>query len=56
MQEMQVQSLDWKDPLEEEMATHFSILEEFSTVWWCLTPEVSKLRPASQILTFVNKV
>ena len=23
---MQVQSLDWKDPLEEEMATHSSIL------------------------------
>ena len=26
MQEMQVQSLGQKDPLEEEMATHFSIL------------------------------
>ena len=26
MQEMQVQSLGWKDPLEEEMATHSSIL------------------------------
>ena len=26
MQEMQVQSLDWEDPLEEEMATHSSIL------------------------------
>ena len=26
MQEMQVQSLGWEDPLEEEMATHFSIL------------------------------
>ena len=25
-QEMQVQSLDWEDPLEEEMATHSSIL------------------------------
>ena len=24
--EMQVQYLDWKDPLEKEMATHFSIL------------------------------
>ena len=24
--EMNVQSLDWKDPLEEEMAIHFSIL------------------------------
>ena len=26
MQETQVQSLGWKDPLEKEMATHFSIL------------------------------
>ena len=26
MQEMQVQSLDWKDLLEEEMASYFSIL------------------------------
>ena len=26
MQEMRVQSLGWKDPLEEEMATHSSIL------------------------------
>ena len=26
MQETQVRSLDWEDPLEEEMATHFSIL------------------------------
>ena len=26
MQEMQVQSLDWEDPLEEEMATHSSTL------------------------------
>ena len=26
MQETQVRSLGWEDPLEEEMATHFSIL------------------------------
>ena len=26
MQEMQVQSLVWEDPLEKEMATHSSIL------------------------------
>ena len=26
MQETQVQSLSWKDPLEKEMAIHFSIL------------------------------
>ena len=29
MQETQVQSLDWKDPLEKKMATHSSIL-----TWW----------------------
>ena len=26
VQETQVPSLDWEEPLEEEMATHFSIL------------------------------
>ena len=26
MQKTQVQSLGWEDPLEKEMATHFSIL------------------------------
>ena len=26
MQEIQIQSLDWEDPLEEETATHSSIL------------------------------
>ena len=26
MQEIRVQSLDWEDPLEKEMATHSSIL------------------------------
>ena len=26
MQEMRVRSLDWEDPLEEEMTTHSSIL------------------------------
>ena len=25
-QEIQVRSLDWEDPLDEEMATHYSIL------------------------------
>ena len=27
MQETQVQTLDWEDPLEEEMATYSSILD-----------------------------
>ena len=26
MQEIQIQSLDWEDPLEKEIATHSSIL------------------------------
>ena len=40
MQETQVQSLDWKDPLEEGMATHSSMLAweiqwtELATVHW----------------------
>ena len=38
---MQIQSLGWEDPLEEEMATHFSILawripwtEESGELWF----------------------
>ena len=32
MQEIQVQSLGWEDPLEKEMATHSSILA-WKTPW-----------------------
>ena len=32
MQEMQVSSLRWEDPLEEGMATHFSIVA-WETPW-----------------------
>ena len=32
MQEMQVLSLGWEDPLEKEMATHSSILA-WKTLW-----------------------
>ena len=35
-QEMQVQSLSWEDPLEEEMATHSSILA--GTIAWTEEP------------------
>ena len=28
MQETQIQSLDWEDPLEKEMATHSSVLAQ----------------------------
>ena len=41
MQEMQVQSLGWEDPLEMEMATNFSILS-WEIPW---TEELGKLRP-----------
>ena len=36
MQEMQVRPLRCEDPLEEEMATHSSILAEKSHGWWRL--------------------
>ena len=40
LQEMQVQSLGREDPLEEEMATHFSILAE--TILWIEEPGVAR--------------
>ena len=42
-QEMQVQSLSWEDPLEEEMATHSSILAW--TIPW--TEEPGRLQSKS---------
>ena len=42
---MQVQSLDWKDPLEEEMATHScSCLENLMDreAWWASVHRVEK--------------
>ena len=48
MQEMQVQSLSWEDPLEEEMATHSSILA--GTIAW--TEEPGRLQSMhSQLMT-----
>ena len=53
MQEMRVQSLGWKDPLEEEMATHSSI-----PVWEILWTEEpgglqsmasQRVRPTAQL-------
>ena len=44
-QETQVQSLGWEDPLEEEMATHSSILAWENPVnrgaWWATVHEVT---------------
>ena len=34
MQETRVQSLDWEDPLEKEMATHSSVLARDEGAWW----------------------
>ena len=36
MQEMQFQSLGWEDPLEEEMATHSSVLDRKPHGQWSL--------------------
>ena len=40
--EMHVRSLDWKDLLEKEMATHSSILAWKRGVWWATVHEVNK--------------
>ena len=41
MQEIQVQSLGWKDPLEKEMATHSSVIAWRTS--WIEDPGSSKL-------------
>ena len=43
-QEMQVQSLDWEDPLEKEMATHSSIFAR--KIPW--TEEPGRLQPGKE--------
>ena len=45
MQETQVPSLGWEDPLEEEMATHSSILAwriPWTESWWATVHGVAK--------------
>ena len=45
MQEIQVQSLGWEDPLEEEMVTHSSILAweiPKTGAWWATVHGVTK--------------
>ena len=48
LQETQVQSLGWEDPLEEGMATHSSILVWRICIdrgdWWATVPGVAKTR------------
>ena len=46
MQEMQVQSLNWEDPLEKEMATHSSILAweiPWTGTWWSTVQRVARV-------------
>ena len=42
MQEMQVRSLVWKDPLEEEMTTHSCMDRMDRGAWWALVHGVAK--------------
>ena len=45
MQEAQVQSLGWEDPLEKGMTTHSSVLPRKShgqRAWWCIVQGVTK--------------
>ena len=52
MQETQVQSLDWEDPLEMEMAAHSSILLEHSTdrgAWWATVHGVTKSENMAEV-------
>ena len=47
MQETQIQALDLKDPLEEGLATHFSILAKNYSMdrgaWWARGDRVTKI-------------
>ena len=45
LQETQVRSLGWEDPLEKEMATHSSILTwriPWTGAWWVIVHGVAK--------------
>ena len=47
MQETWVQFLGWEDPLEKEMATHSSILQENPMdrgAWWAVVHGVARVR------------
>ena len=55
MQETQVRYLDWEDPLEEEMATHSSILTWIildGGAWWATVYGVTKSRTRLNDFTF----
>ena len=55
MQETWVRSLDWEDPLEEDIAAHSSILAwRISTdrgAWWATVHGVSELDTTEQLST-----
>ena len=45
MQETWVQSMDWEDPLEKEMATHSCLENRMDRgAWWATVREVAKSR------------
>ena len=55
LQETQIQSLDWKDPMEKGMATHSSILAcgipcMDRGAWWATVHGVTKSRNTGSIL------
>ena len=49
MHEMQVQSLDWEDPLEKKMATHSSILA-WAISWTERPGGIQSMGPASNLV------
>ena len=56
MQETQVRSLGWEDPLEKEMATHSSILGLENPMdreaWWATVHGVAKSRTRLSNFTY----
>ena len=55
MRETWVQSLDWEDPLEEGMATHFSILAWRIPLdrgaWWAIVLGIAELDTTEKLST-----
>ena len=55
MRETWVQSLDWEDPLEEGMATHFSILAWRIPLdrgaWWAIVLGIAELDTTVKLST-----
>ena len=54
MQETQVRSLGWEDPLEKEMATHSSILALERGAWRATVHRVTKSQTRLSDFTFLT--